>query len=88
MRLRVVDIMQMDLGEFIKELSELYDPDSKDSYLSLYLSKNINDKFIERRIRAISHLLKGEDLDNFTKTMQNIESIRKKEIGKNIAIFS
>ena len=56
--------MQMDLGEFIRELSEVYDPDSRDSYISLYLSKNIDEKFIERRIKACESALKGEDLKN------------------------
>lgn len=80
--------MTENLNELIRELSEVYDPDSFDTYISLYFVKSSDSKFIERRTRAITHLLKGEDLDNFTKTMQDIESIRKKQMEKNIAIFA
>jgi len=80
--------MQMDLGEFIRELSEVYDTDSRDSYISLYLSKNIDEKFIERRIKACKSILKGEDLKNFIDSMGDIEGVLKKNIWDNIAVFS
>lgn len=76
------------LGTFIKELSEVYDPDSKDTYISLYLNKHVDKKFIDRREKACKTVLKGEELENFTKTMEIVRGTLKKDIWKNIAIFS
>ena len=53
------------LEEFIRELSEVYDPDSSDSYVSLYLKKGTGaNKFVDRRIRACKSILKGEKLSD------------------------
>jgi peptide chain release factor subunit 1 len=84
----VVDIMQTDLGGFIRELSEVYDSDSRDSYISLYISKNIDEKFINRRIKACKSILKGDDLKNFIKTMEDVSEVLKNTIWNNIAVFS
>lgn len=80
--------MQIDLNEFIKELSEVYDSDSRDTYISLYLSNCIDEKFIERRIKACRTALKGEDRKNFIDTMEDIKRVLKKNIWNNIAVFS
>ena len=75
------------LDEFIRELSEIYDPKSNDTYVSLYFSKGSDRKFIERRIRACKSILKGDFLNNFISTMEDIEETLKKNIGNNVAIF-
>lgn len=80
--------MTENLGEFIRELSEIYDPDSIDSYVSLYITKSKDRKFIDRRIRACKSILKGEKLKFFLDTMNNIDSVLNKNIGDNIAIFA
>lgn len=60
----------------IKELSGVYDSDSRDVFISLYLNtEHLDDKFVERRASACNSVLK-EDRDlyeNFEKTMQTIE---------------
>jgi len=60
----------------IKELSEVYDSESKDSYVSLYLNmESLDNKFVERRKNTCRSVLKEnrELSENFEKTMQTIE---------------
>jgi len=80
--------MPVNLDVFIQELSEIYDKDSVDSYVSLYLSKELDKKFIDRRERACMLVLKGEKRDNFIKTMEDIKDTFKKNIGNNVAVFA
>ena len=76
------------LSEFIRELSEIYDPDSNDTYVSLYLRKGTDRKFIDRRIRACRSILKRDALKNFNDTVEDIEDTLKKNLSNNIAIFA
>ncbi|MDI6917707.1 MAG: Vms1/Ankzf1 family peptidyl-tRNA hydrolase [Thermoplasmatales archaeon] len=60
----------------IKGLSEVYDSESRDSYVSLYLNmESLDNKFVERRKKTCSSVLKEnrELSENFEKTMQTIE---------------
>ena len=42
--------MKNNLNEVIRELSEIYDNDSQDTYITLYLNANaLDEKFLERR---------------------------------------
>lgn len=76
--------MTKDLEFFIRELSEIYDPDSSNAYVSLYIKKSKDTKFLDRRIKAIKTILNGEELKNFTDTINDI----KQNIGNNKAIFA
>ena len=76
------------LNEFIRGLSEIYDSDSKDTYISLYFNKNTNQKFLDRRIKACKSILKGEEQKNFTDTIIDIEETLKKNLGENVAVFA
>jgi len=80
--------MKENLSEFIRELSEIYDPDSMDIYVSLYLDKDRNRKFIDRRVKVCRAVLIGEELKNFISTMEDIRDALRKNTGSNIAIFS
>ncbi|UCH71407.1 MAG: hypothetical protein JSW62_03140 [Thermoplasmatales archaeon] len=80
--------MSKNLNKFIREMSEIYDPDSADSYVSLYFNKNSNEKFIDRRMKVCRSVLNGDALKNFIDTMTDIEYLLKKNIGKNVAIFA
>jgi len=80
--------MTENLSEFIRELSGIYDPDSNDTYVSLYLSKGADRKFIDRRIRACRSILKEDALKNFNDTIEDIEDALKKNISNNVAIFA
>jgi len=73
-----------DLEKILRELSDVYDFDSSDSYVSLYINKKSNKKFLDRRIKACKTILKGEDLKNFLNTINDIEE----KIRDNTAIFA
>jgi len=81
-------IMSENLSEFIRKLSEAYDPDSEDSFVSLYINRAMDKKFIDRRIKACESILKRDELKNFTNTVKDILDVLKKNTGDNIAIFA
>lgn len=80
--------MNENICEFIRELSEIYDPESDDTYISLYVSKGKDRKFLDRRINACRSILRKESLKNFNDSINSIEETLKKNIGENIAIFA
>jgi len=81
--------MITDLDTNIRELSEIYDENSLDTYISIYLSKNsLDNKFLEKREKACKSILKDEILKNFIETMEEIKDILKKHKNENIAIFA
>jgi len=77
-----------DLSELIRELSEIYDADSRDTYVSIYINKDTNVKFLERREKACKSLLSGEEQKNFINTMEKIKEFLNKEVGNTLAIFA
>ena len=79
--------MQENIKKFIKELSEQYDKDSQDTYISLYLNKTHYKKFLEHRIKTCKSILKGQNLTNFNKTINQIENTLKDFSKDSIAIF-
>ena len=79
--------MSENLGQFIKELSKIYDPESMDTFISLYLDRRLDNNFIEKRVKTCRSILKGDELKNFNFTMKNVINISKNNIGNNIAIF-
>ena len=81
--------MKVDLNEVLRELSEMYDEDSSDTYVTLYLKKDaLDQKFLLRREKACRSLLKGDEKRNFTDTMEAIREFLKKNVSANIAIFA
>jgi len=85
----LVDLKDME----IKELSEMYDVESKESYVSLYLNlEKTNERFVEKRKMACRSVLKEnrELMDNFDKTILKIEkylSMNDREHGR-LVIFA
>jgi peptide chain release factor subunit 1 len=60
----------------VKELSEVYDSENRDSFISLYLDMDgLDNKFVVRRKNTCKSVLKEDKelSDNFEKTMQMIE---------------
>ena len=60
----------------LKKLSEIYDPKSRESFVSLYMNlEKTNERFVEKRKKACRSVLKeNRDLiENFDMTMQKIE---------------
>ena len=87
----LADLKEMD----IKKLSEIYDPGSRESFVSLYMNlEKTNERFVEKRKKACRSVLKGNGdlIGNFDKTMMNIEKylhMNDREHGqKGLAIFS
>ena len=80
--------MSKQLDEIIRELSGLYDVDSEDSFVSLYMNKNDDRKFIERRIRACKSVFKGNDLKHFEGTMDDVLNALKQTAWTSIAVFA
>lgn len=85
------DLKNIDL----RKLSEIYDPGSRESFVSLYMDiENTNERFVDKRKKDCRSVLKGnrELIRNFDKTMQNIEKYllkNDKEDGqKGLAIFA
>ncbi|UCH88099.1 MAG: hypothetical protein JSV49_07470 [Thermoplasmata archaeon] len=79
----------------MKELSEVFDPKSQDSFVSLYLdTRRIDEKFVEKRTSICRSVFKINRpmLDNFDKTMETIKSYlakNPKEEGQaGLAIFA
>ncbi|MCK4476040.1 MAG: hypothetical protein KAU16_04870 [Methanophagales archaeon] len=79
----------------IKELSEVYDSENRDSFISLYLNRESRDnKFVGRRKNTCKSVLKEDKelSDNFEKTMQMIEEYlnkRDREKGqKGLVMFA
>ena len=80
--------MEEKLDSVIRQLSEIYDKDSEDSYVSIYLTDSIDTKFVKRRIKACRSILSGNELKNFDSTITSIEKHLDNTNDKNIAIFS
>ncbi len=80
--------MTDNLKELIRELSEIYDSDSEDTFISLFINKNTYRKFIDRRIKACRFILKGNILNNFNKTIEDIEGKIKDMSSSNFVIFA
>jgi peptide chain release factor subunit 1 len=82
------DYMTENLNKIIRELSDVYDSGSNDTYVSLYLNKKSDRKFLDRRIKACRSILKGDLLKNFNETIDIIEENIKKINSDNISIFA
>jgi peptide chain release factor subunit 1 len=74
--------------EIIKELSNKYDLQSEDTYVSLYLNKSKDTKFLNRRFKECKVVLKDKLLKNFIKTMDEIDNVLKKQIFDSVVIFA
>ena len=80
--------MDTDLKKFIKELAEIYDKDSLDTFISVYFNKNIDDAFLEKRTNVCMSLLGGEEKENFIKTLEQINEFLKTNRDNIVAIFA
>ena len=80
--------MEEKINDLIRVLSDEYDPDSKDTYVSMYLNKDKDNRFLEKRIRDCQSALTGEELKNFNETIKDIENTLKNKYSKNIVIFA
>lgn len=70
--------MKHDLHELIRELSEIYDPDSKNTYVTIYKNKESSLKFFAKRQKVCKMVLTGDERKNFTKTLDKISDYIRK----------
>jgi peptide chain release factor subunit 1 len=84
----IADLISMDLQPMIRELSENYDKESLNTFISVYINKKDDPKFLSRRESACSSLLSKVEADNFVKTMEMIEESLQKEQATTLAIFA
>ena len=80
--------MTTDYSSILKELSELYDSQSKDTYVSVYFSKHNDPKFLEKRTAACQRLLDKDEQDNFADTIKQIKEYIKTSRDNNLALFA
>lgn len=80
--------MSDDINEIVRDLSEVYDQDSNDTYISLYYSTGLETKFIDRRKKSMESILKGEILKNFKQSMDEVENALPHYDKSSVAIFS
>ena len=73
----------------VKELAEIYDPNSNDTFISLYIN-NFDERFIKKRSNACSSILKKDThlYNNFEKTMEMISDYINKNRRKGTIIFA
>jgi peptide chain release factor subunit 1 len=76
------------LDGLVKELSEIYDEDSKNSFISLYKEKDSSMKYFEKRQKACKMVLTTEEKEYFSKTLDEINSFFKKNTHFQGAIFA
>jgi len=80
--------MDIDLKKEIKELAEIYDKNSKNTYISIYLNRNIDSSYLEKRTKACKHILKGEEQENLIKTLEEVHKFLQTNQDNYIAIFA
>ena len=80
--------MTNDLGKLIRELSEIYDTESKDTFVSVYINKIADPKYLNRRENTCKSLLKGDEQKNFEDTIEEIKEHIKRTPENNLAVFA
>ena len=80
--------MESDISAIIKDLSLVYDKDSKDSFVSVYVNRLEDKNYLKRRIHTCESLLSREEKDNFRQTITSITSFLEKSNESNIAVFA
>jgi peptide chain release factor subunit 1 len=80
--------MKPDLNNVLRELSEVYDEQSMNTYVSVYVNKQGDSAFLEKRIHACQSLLNRDEQDNFLASMETIQDFIKQNTGMNLALFA
>lgn len=76
------------INKIIRDLSEIYDPESMNSYITLYINKEASKTFIDKRQQACSTLLLGLEKKNLIKTIEKIKDFLQKNKEFEGAIFA
>lgn len=81
-------MMNIDLKKEIRDLAEIYDENSQDTFVSVYLNRRSDSSFLEKRENVCRSLLEGEEQENLTKTIEDIYKFLQTNKDNNIAIFA
>ena len=76
------------LSEVLKNLSEVYDKNTQNTFVSVYLNKQTYEKFLHQREATCISILKEEEQKNFTQTLEQVKEFIQKNKFSNIAIFA
>jgi len=80
--------MQIDLANSLRELSEVYDETSNNSFVSLYINKNVYPAALSHRMQVCHNALSGDERKNYDATMDEIKDALKKVVWDHIAVFA
>lgn len=80
--------MNKELQKAIKELSQLYDKDSKDVFITIYLNPQSDEKFLKKRMQSCQALLDKDEQENFKKTMEKVNEFLDETQESDIALFA
>lgn len=80
--------MNEKLKDILKKLSNIYDEESKNTFVSVYLDRLQDPKYLSNRAPTCSKLLDGEEQKNFEQTMEMINDFLESEKSSYIAIFA
>ena len=76
------------LDETIRKLSDIYDEESKNTFVSFYFNRQEDKHYLERREKTCHALLHGDEQQNFSDTIEEIKAFLKKNTEQNVAIFA
>jgi peptide chain release factor subunit 1 len=76
------------LSDVLKDLSVIYDINSKNTFVSVYLNKHTYEKFLHQREATCGSLLKKEEQKNFIQTLKRIKEFVQKNKFNNLAVFA
>jgi len=80
--------MNNNLKKIIKSLSQRFDEESKDTFVSVYLNRRDDSNFLKRRIHVCESLLDKDEKKNFQSTIEKITSFLDKNHENDIALFA
>jgi len=80
--------MSTELSDLIRKLSEIYDADSKDTFVTVYLSKKTGEKYINQRENSCLKLLDKDEQQNFESTLEMVKKALKQSTSHYLAIFA
>lgn len=79
---------KQNLKAVIRKLAEIYDTSSNDTFISVYLNRRADEKYLKGRVQACEALLSGEEQENFVKTVDEINSFLENKDEDNLAVFA
>jgi peptide chain release factor subunit 1 len=83
----VMVFLMKSCDESLPKLIEVYDRDNLNTFVSLYFDGR-DERFIKQREKVIASILKGDELQNFVRTMETIREYLKKNRRGSHAIFA